>query len=236
MKFTLASNAALLLTILGLASHVDAAGVKPLKIMGGKRALEQLGAVAVQPPRAPIVGPTLDKRVWKKGPDKTKMKCGPGVGSCSPGYCCSIGGHCGKGYHYCSGPACQMNYADSCDSQQKPGGEDTIDIPRPLVGNVTYDGLGIYNCKNENQIALTFDDGPFNFTWHLLDVLASYGAKATFFITGNNMGKGQIDINETGYPAIIRRMVADGHQIAHHGWTHENATTLTEDQFVDQIH
>jgi peptidoglycan/xylan/chitin deacetylase (PgdA/CDA1 family) len=54
-------------------------------------------------------------------------------------------------------------------------------------------------CKNDKQIALTFDDGPFNFTMHLLDVLASYGAKATFFVTGNNMGKGQIDIEETGY-------------------------------------
>jgi peptidoglycan/xylan/chitin deacetylase (PgdA/CDA1 family) len=83
---------------------------------------------------------------------------------------------------------------------------------------------------------LTFDDGPFNFTMHLLDVLASYGAKATFFVTGNNMGKGQIDIEETGYPAMLRRMHADGHQIAAHTWTHQNLTTMNEDQLINQMH
>jgi Polysaccharide deacetylase len=91
-----------------------------------------------------------------------------------------------------------------------PGGTETLEIKRPLIGNVTYDGMGVYNCLSDDKIALTFDDGPFNFTWHLLDVLASYGAKATFFITGNNMGKGQIDIEETGYPETIRRMHREG--------------------------
>src|SRR6266498_2225378 len=142
----------------------------------------------------------------------------------------------GKGYHYCSGPACQLNYGDGCDGNTKPGGFDTLDVPRPLIGNVTYEGAGIYNCLSDNHIALTFDDGPFNFTWHLLDVLASYNAKATFFITGNNMGKGQMDINETGYPEILRRMHRDGHQIASHTWTHQNLTEMSETQLIDQMH
>jgi peptidoglycan/xylan/chitin deacetylase (PgdA/CDA1 family) len=67
-------------------------------------------------------------------------------------------------------------------------------------------------------------------------VLASYNAKATFFITGNNMGKGQIDIEETGYPAILRRMHADGHQIAAHTWTHQNLTQMNEAQLINQMH
>jgi Polysaccharide deacetylase len=116
----------------------------------------------------------------------------------------------GTGYHYCSGPACQLSYGDSCDGNMMPSGTQTLELERPLIGNVTYEGTGVYNCLSDDKIALTFDDGPFNFTWHLLDVLASYGAKATFFITGNNMGKGQIDIEETGYPETIRRMHREG--------------------------
>jgi peptidoglycan/xylan/chitin deacetylase (PgdA/CDA1 family) len=91
----------------------------------------------------------------------------------------------------------------------------------PSVGNVTYDGEGISNRIKDGDIALTFDDGPFNFTGHLLDVLASYDAKATFFITGNNLEKGQIDVEETGWPKIIRRMHREGHQIAAHAWSSE---------------
>lgn len=95
----------------------------------------------------------------------------------------------------------------------KPLGEPTLNVSRPLIGNVSYDSAGIDHCKNPGAVALTFDDGPYNYTSHLLDVLAAYGSKATFFITGNNLGKGQIDIEETGWPDIIRRMHADGHQV-----------------------
>jgi len=38
-------------------------------------------------------------------------------------------------------------------------------------------------------MALTFDDGPFIYTSHILDLFTQYNAKATFFITGNNNGK-----------------------------------------------
>ena len=97
--------------------------------------------------------------------------------------------------------------------------------------------MGIYNCVSNDSIALTFDDGPYNdYTWHLLDVLASYNVKATFFVTGNNLGKGQVDIEETGYPKVLRRMHRDGHQIAAHTWTHQNLSTLTDQQLENQMH
>jgi peptidoglycan/xylan/chitin deacetylase (PgdA/CDA1 family) len=85
-----------------------------------------------------------------------------------------------------------------------------------LLGNVTYDPAGISQCAIPGTVALTFDDGPFNFTNHVLDVLAAYNAKATFFITGNNIGKGQVDIEESGWPDIIRRIHSEGHQIGAH--------------------
>jgi len=65
--------------------------------------------------------------------------------------------------------------------------------------------------------------------------IADYGAKATFFITGNNLGKGQIDIEDNGWPALLRRMHADGHQIAAHSWSHQNFSALNETEMVNQV-
>jgi peptidoglycan/xylan/chitin deacetylase (PgdA/CDA1 family) len=56
-----------------------------------------------------------------------------------------------------------------------------------------------------------------------------YGGKATFFITGNNLGKGEIDLYWGG---VINRMISSGHQVAGHTWysysipTHEYSNTV----------
>lgn len=63
----------------------------------------------------------------------------------------------------------------------------------------------------------------------MLDVLNSYGAKATFFITGINNGKGAIDTTPA-WNAVIKKMYATGHQLASHTWSHEDLSTLTEDR------
>ena len=64
------------------------------------------------------------------------------------------------------------------------------------------------------ELALTFDDGP-NPAWtpQLLDVLARYGVKATFFMVGK-YGFQQ--------PGLVRRIVADGHLVGNHSWSHPN--------------
>lgn len=74
---------------------------------------------------------------------------------------------------------------------------------------------------------MTFDDGPYKYTGQLLDILEKYNVKATFFIAGNNRGKGRIDDESTGWPAIIRRMHDFGHQIASHTWTHRNLNEVS---------
>jgi peptidoglycan/xylan/chitin deacetylase (PgdA/CDA1 family) len=62
------------------------------------------------------------------------------------------------------------------------------------------------------RIALTFDDGPDRLsTPFFLDVLAEHATTATFFVLGRHA------LEE---PALLRRMVDDGHEIAVHGWTH----------------
>lgn len=60
-------------------------------------------------------------------------------------------------------------------------------------------------------IYLTFDDGPVKATNGILDILNSYGIKATFFTVGQF-----IEYN----PAIARRIVDEGHTLACHTYSH----------------
>lgn len=174
---------------------------------------------------------------------KRSTRCGADYGSCGVGLCCSASGYCGTGKAFCMSPGkcsdfassnstyassgCQYEYGPACDDNTVPSGTNTSAIPRPLLGNVSYGGVGIFDCTVKGTIALTFDDGPYIYTDQILDILASYGAKATFFVTGNNNGKGEID--NTAYPwaATLQRMHNEGHQIAHHTWTHPHLSSLT---------
>lgn len=90
---------------------------------------------------------------------------------------------------YCEAPDCRFNYGPVCDANKIPSGTNTSSIPRTQLGSVLYGSDGIYDCVNAGEMALTFDDGPFIYTSHILDVLAQYNAPATFFITGNNNGE-----------------------------------------------
>jgi hypothetical protein len=42
--------------------------------------------------------------------------CGPGIGPCPAGQCCSESNWCGSTVDYCKGPQCQLDYSDSCDA------------------------------------------------------------------------------------------------------------------------
>ncbi|KAK5659669.1 hypothetical protein OQA88_877 [Cercophora sp. LCS_1] len=162
--------------------------------------------------------------------------CGPGAGGavCDAGLCCSEEGFCGTGGAFCSAPACQLSYSAACDGNQVPSGPDTSKTPRPKFGSVAY-GVDITGCINAGQMSLTFDDGPYIYTNELLDLLKKNGVRATFFINGNNGAKGQINNPSSGYAPIVQRMVADGHQIASHGWSHQDLVEITPTQRRNQI-
>jgi peptidoglycan/xylan/chitin deacetylase (PgdA/CDA1 family) len=84
-------------------------------------------------------------------------------------------------------------------------------------------------------VALTFDDGPYHYTSHILDLFDKYKAKATFFITGNNLGKGEIDDSTKPWPDLIKRMYNAGHQIGSHTWSHQDLSAITDDQRMNQM-
>jgi len=71
-------------------------------------------------------------------------------------------------------------------------------------------------------LALTFDDGPDDrWTDEVLEALDTLGVKATFFLVGQNVEK---------YPDVVRRIVAAGHEIGNHTFTHPNMATVRRRQ------
>ncbi|HET9418709.1 MAG TPA: glycosyltransferase, partial [Chthoniobacterales bacterium] len=66
----------------------------------------------------------------------------------------------------------------------------------------------------EHQVAITFDDGPDpHWTPKILDILKAANLKAAFFLTG---------VNAERYPALVRRIVNEGHEIGNHTYYHPN--------------
>jgi cellulose synthase/poly-beta-1,6-N-acetylglucosamine synthase-like glycosyltransferase/peptidoglycan/xylan/chitin deacetylase (PgdA/CDA1 family)/spore germination protein YaaH len=74
----------------------------------------------------------------------------------------------------------------------------------------------------DHKLALTFDDGPDpNITPRVLDVLKQENAPATFFCIG---------LNSEQRPDLIRRMIAEGHEIGNHTFTHPNIADISATQ------
>jgi len=88
-----------------------------------------------------------------------------------------------------------------------------LDLPRTLPGAA--------------GVALTFDDGPHpEGTPAVLEVLASAGARATFFLIGEQVER---------RPELVARIVAGGHQVALHGYRHRLQLRLSTGQVADDL-
>ena len=102
-----------------------------------------------------------------------------------------------------------------------PGNAVPIDgqLPRPLAKILDL-GLPVYcGAGTKPMVALTFDDGPHGTnTPRLLDMLKERNIKATFFVVGPNARR---------YPGIMKRMVAEGHEIGNHTMTHGNLAKMS---------
>lgn len=113
------------------------------------------------------------------------------------------------------------------------------DLPRLEVDRATYanehwgdERLGatrvIWKVEtDEKLIALTFDDGPRpQNTAGVLDVLAEKKVRATFNIVGSRA---------LAHPDLVRREMADRHEIGNHTWTHGNLAYLDRPTAIAEI-
>ncbi|WP_166432962.1 polysaccharide deacetylase family protein [Nesterenkonia salmonea] len=79
----------------------------------------------------------------------------------------------------------------------------------------------------EPLVSLTFDDGPHpEHTPGILDVLAERQARATFFVLASQAAEN---------PDIVRRIAAEGHEVALHGLDHTALTRLSDAQALQNI-
>lgn len=95
------------------------------------------------------------------------------------------------------------------------------------VKDLYFNDDGSYNPEmRRKMIALTYDDGPGEYTQTLLDCLEENNAHATFFMVGPNV---------QAYPDAPKRMLELGCEIGNHTWDHYQLTTLSLDQAVKQV-
>ena len=80
--------------------------------------------------------------------------------------------------------------------------------------------------KRRPMLALTFDDGPGQYTDKLLDCLEENNAHATFFMLGQNVSY---------YPDAVKRMAEIGCEIGSHSWDHQQLKALGLDSVAKQF-
>jgi peptidoglycan/xylan/chitin deacetylase (PgdA/CDA1 family) len=77
------------------------------------------------------------------------------------------------------------------------------------------------------RVALTFDDGPsVPYTGQILDELKREHVHATFFLCGRNA---------VAHPELVRRILAEGHEIGNHTWSHPWLYLMSRDKIADEI-
>ncbi len=89
-----------------------------------------------------------------------------------------------------------------------------------------FDDNGVWEPDARRpMVALTFDDGPGEYTDELLDCLEKYDAKATFFMLGQCIEE---------YPEIPKRMKELGCELGNHSYSHPELTSLSYDEISEQ--
>ena len=81
--------------------------------------------------------------------------------------------------------------------------------------------------NNNNEIYLTFDDGPTKYiTEKTLDTLNHYGIKATFFCLGQQVEKN---------PRLFQRIIKEGHAVGNHSYSHLKGWNTNNEEYIEDI-
>lgn len=90
-----------------------------------------------------------------------------------------------------------------------------------------FDEDGKYDeTKQRPMIALTFDDGPGEYTEELINCLVENNAKATFFMLGQNV---------EAYPEIAKKVSDAGMELGNHSYSHPDLVTIGAEAAAQQV-
>lgn len=96
------------------------------------------------------------------------------------------------------------------------------EIHRRLLPSLTW-----RRKVQEKVVYLTFDDGPHpRITRWVMQELAKYNAKATFFVVGENVER---------YPDVVDELLAAGHSIGNHTYHHVKGWKMSSDAYLQEI-
>lgn len=101
-----------------------------------------------------------------------------------------------------------ININEQKDLLQLSAGSINISSIRPEAGGLPESKEGVFSGK---KVYLTFDDGPSKYSNEILDILAEYNVKATFFVIGKT---------DESSKQIYRRIVEEGHTLGMHSYSH----------------
>lgn len=112
-------------------------------------------------------------------------------------------------------------------ASRTPGNPAPVAEPNPPTEKTPAPDFITCGPAEGNQIALTFDDGPTpGVTDRILDKLKERNLHATFFMIGERIAAA---------PELARRVLAEGHDIGNHSYTHPKLTTLPGPAVIAEI-
>lgn len=117
----------------------------------------------------------------------------------------------------------ETSVIDNTDAEEEAGAEDNTDDllsgeNNPDIDSDITDDMAVDDTEellydeDVRKVYLTFDDGPSSNTGRILDILAEYDVKATFFVVGKE---------EEKYQSLYKRIVEEGHTLGMHSYSHK---------------
>jgi peptidoglycan/xylan/chitin deacetylase (PgdA/CDA1 family) len=104
-----------------------------------------------------------------------------------------------------------------CDNPNALGVSRTVEIDTTGGPGFGFEHFKQLDFLRDHEVVLTFDDGPWPTTPHVLKALAAECVKAIFFPIGKHA---------TYYPEILRQVAAAGHSVGSHTWSHKDLTSM----------
>ncbi|HKS85929.1 MAG TPA: polysaccharide deacetylase family protein [Pseudolabrys sp.] len=117
--------------------------------------------------------------------------------------------------------------AATCNNPNALGVARVVQIDTTGGPGFGFEQFKAYDFLRDHEVVLTFDDGPWpGNTPRVLKALADQCTKALFFPIGKHAG---------WHPEILKEVVAAGHTVGSHTWSHKDLTRLTTQEATDEI-
>lgn len=99
-----------------------------------------------------------------------------------------------------------------------------LNILRKIYPDVVWD---LHSERNAKKVFLTFDDGPTpEITKWIIETLAKYDAKATFFCLGKNVEQ---------YPDLYKLLIKAGHAVGNHSYSHIKGWGVSAERYIEDV-